>query len=394
MNISESEGKVIIALEGRIDTNNAPQIEKQIFEGLEGKQGELIIDAKDLAYISSAGLRVLMKLCKSTKGTVQVINVSREIYDIFETTGFTELLDVRKALREVSVEGCELVGSGSYGKVYRLDDETIIKLYGVGSSELIERERLMSQRAFVNGLPTAISYDVVKCGDQLGVVYELLKARTVAQLITADPDNLESTVRGAVSELRRFHSIEINDKSFEDKKLPFFEQIKMFSPFLAAEEQSTLEGFLDSIPDRSTFVHGDYNFKNVMSRDGEILLIDVGDAGYGHPIFDLSGLALAYRIFAKSGQSPERIFGFLGIAPSLADRVWNAIISEYFNVSTPDEISYYTQMLMPMAEFIRAYHTMRRITDINDKQAVSQRVDTYIRGLVLPAIKNAIKLDF
>ncbi|MBR1740657.1 MAG: STAS domain-containing protein [Lachnospiraceae bacterium] len=99
MKINEKDGKLTVFLEGRIDTNNAAQTEKEIFDAMEGKSGDIVIDAEKLEYISSAGLRVLMKLRKSTDKPLPVINVSRDVYDIFETTGFTEILDVKKALR-------------------------------------------------------------------------------------------------------------------------------------------------------------------------------------------------------------------------------------------------------------------------------------------------------
>ena len=161
----------VIELSGRIDSTNAAEWEQSIFAQL-GDNDDTVFDTSELDYISSAGLRVLMKLRKSLDKPLAMINVSRDVYDILETTGFTELLDVKKALREVSAEGCEEIGSGGYGTVYRIDEETILKVYNTAAPELIDSERIMSQRAFVNGLPTAIPYDVVKVGDKLGVVYE------------------------------------------------------------------------------------------------------------------------------------------------------------------------------------------------------------------------------
>ncbi len=65
MTTNEENGKVTIRLEGRIDTNNAPQTEKEIFGAVEGKTADITVDAEKLEYISSAVLRVLMKLRKS-----------------------------------------------------------------------------------------------------------------------------------------------------------------------------------------------------------------------------------------------------------------------------------------------------------------------------------------
>ena len=71
-----------------------------------------------------------MKLKKMTQKEIYIENVSNEIYDIFEVTGFTDIFKVQKRLREISVENCEVIGEGANGKVYRLDDETIIKVFG------------------------------------------------------------------------------------------------------------------------------------------------------------------------------------------------------------------------------------------------------------------------
>ena len=98
-------------LKGKIDTTNAAEFEKEI---MAAKPAEL--DASELEYISSAGLRVLLKLAKAL-GDVTVNNVSSEVYEIFNVTGFTEILNVKKALREVSVEGCQLIGKGGNGSV-------------------------------------------------------------------------------------------------------------------------------------------------------------------------------------------------------------------------------------------------------------------------------------
>lgn len=178
MTVKEENGKVILGLEGRIDSNNAGEVEKQVMEALAAHAGMMpVINMGKLAYISSAGLRVLMKIRKRAKVPVDVLDCSPEVYEILDTTGFTQLLNVRKKLREVSVEGCPEIGSGGYSVVYRLDPETIIKVYKPQlSQEFVEKERGLSQKAFVHGVPTAISYDVVSCGDSYGVVYELLNA--------------------------------------------------------------------------------------------------------------------------------------------------------------------------------------------------------------------------
>ncbi len=176
MRTTLKDNKLTLYPEGRIDTNNANQIEQEALAAVEENAGaDLVIDAEKLEYISSAGLRVLMKLRKQTGEKVPVINVSPEVYEIFETTGFTDLLDVKKALRELSIEGCEFIGRGSFGIVYRLDPETVVKVYREGVKlEQLQEEKRCATAAFVHELPTAIAYDTVKVGNSYGNVYELL----------------------------------------------------------------------------------------------------------------------------------------------------------------------------------------------------------------------------
>ena len=140
MKLEEQNGTVTISPEGRINTNNAPELEKEFLEAADRYAGmEFVIDAKDLVYISSSGLRILMKMRSKEIASLRIINVSRDVYDIFETTGFTEIFDVRKAYRKSSVDGLEVLGVGFYGTVYRLDAENIVKVYkGKDSIPMIE----------------------------------------------------------------------------------------------------------------------------------------------------------------------------------------------------------------------------------------------------------------
>ena len=147
MRTTSENGTLTIFLEGRIDTNNAAQTEADIFAARADKAENTIVDAAELEYISSAGLRVLMKLRKAVGRPLPVINVSSEVYEIFETTGFTELLDVQKKLREISVEGCEVVGKGGNGTVYRLDDDKIVKVYRSQSLDAVKREQAFARTA-------------------------------------------------------------------------------------------------------------------------------------------------------------------------------------------------------------------------------------------------------
>ncbi len=87
--------ELTIALDGRLDTTTAPQLEAEVAGGLAGVK-KFVIDMEKLVYVSSAGLRVLLKAQKimNKQGSMLIKNVSPEIKEIFEVTGFDELLTI------------------------------------------------------------------------------------------------------------------------------------------------------------------------------------------------------------------------------------------------------------------------------------------------------------
>ena len=148
-----------IAMAGHIDSSNAQDAEDEIKKLCEEyPTNNIVLDAEELKYISSAGLRVILRIRKKAPD-LKIINVVPEVYEVLDMTGFTEMITVEKAYRRLSVDGCEVIGQGANGKVYRLDPDTIIKVYyNPDSLPDIHRERELARKAFVLGIPTAIPY--------------------------------------------------------------------------------------------------------------------------------------------------------------------------------------------------------------------------------------------
>ena len=165
-------GCATLRLEGRLDTAASPQVQAYLESKLPTlvRVGELVCDASALEYISSSGLRVLLFLRKCFPG-FRLTEVGPEVYQVLEMTGFTKMMPVERALRRMSVEGCEEIGRGGVGVVYRINDDTIIKVFREGSDiGEVRREMTMAKEAFVLGMPTAISFDVVRVDNRYGLV--------------------------------------------------------------------------------------------------------------------------------------------------------------------------------------------------------------------------------
>ncbi|MBQ9518536.1 MAG: phosphotransferase, partial [Firmicutes bacterium] len=314
---------------GRIDSNNAKQFEDELLAAVGENEDNVTIDAADAEYISSAGLRVFLKLKKTIGGEVSVINVSNELYDIFDVTGFTNILQVSKKLREISVEGCEVIGEGANGKVYRIDEETIIKVFAPGVSlDIVKEERDFAQAAFIAGVPTAISYDVVKCGDSYGAIYEMLNAKPVASVIRENPERAEEFGKRLGKLMKELHGTAADTKVLRDMLAVYKERAAGMDKYYTAEETEKLKSLYALLPERTTLVHGDFHVKNIMYMNDELVFIDMGEVGYGHPILDLGGTYLAMVRIGKI--RPETTETYVGINYELCKTVWKAMTDEYF----------------------------------------------------------------
>ena len=91
----KENGRLTVSVVGNLDTATAPELEKAVFDHLDGV-AELVLDLNEMPYTSSAGLRTVLKLQKAMnrKGTMKVIHVCNEVMDVFELTGFSDFLTI------------------------------------------------------------------------------------------------------------------------------------------------------------------------------------------------------------------------------------------------------------------------------------------------------------
>lgn len=326
-----------IFLSGRVSSSNAADIENEINAIRASKEGsKTVIDAKNLEYISSAGLRVLLRLRKEDP-TLTMINVSPEVYDVLNMTGFTEILTVKRAYRQLSLEGCEIIGRGSNGAVYRYDDETIVKVY-FNSDALpeIQRERELARKAFVLGINTAIPYDVVLVGNSYGTVMELLQATSLSKLIKKDPEHLDLPLKYFVDMLKQIHSTQLKPGELPDMKQVALGWAEFDKDYLPEEIGNKLYEMVQAIPQQLTMLHGDYHTNNVMVRNGEALLIDMDTLCTGHPIFELGSMFNAFVGFSQLDH--EVVLHFLRIPYEVSTLFWHKALAMYLGTDDKNRI--------------------------------------------------------
>ena len=329
-----------IKINGKIDSNNASEFEKQLLSAAGENYGDITLDAGKLEYISSAGLRVLLKLKKGTKGKVRIINVSPDVYDIFGVTGFDNILEVKKAIREIDIKGCEIIGQGGNGTVYRLDEDTIVKVYkpDVGLTE-IEKEREFAKNALVNGVPCVIAYDVVKCGDSYGIVFEMLKSDTLGHAMKNNPEKMDEYIKKYAALAKELHSTKMPEGVFVNIKTILHKRVPNLAQWCTPEELELIDSLIDEMPDGDTLIHGDLHPGNIMIQDGELLLIDMPEVTVGTPIWDMSAI---YRDMIVAPQnSAEVIEVSTGMPKELISEAGQKFFAEYTGINDKEKLEDY-----------------------------------------------------
>ena len=329
MRFELTDNLLTLFFEGELNSYNADVMEKEIDEVLSSSKFQTLnLDFAKLNYISSAGLRIILKI-KQKHDDSHVINANLDVYDVLQMTGFTNIMDVKKAMREMSVEGAEIIGEGFFSTVYRIDKDTIIKVFNRTSDEKqIERELKLAKQAFVLGIPTAISFDIVKVKNKLGVRFEMLDCMSLKNAFIKYPEKYDELLNKYVDLLKKINTTECFDPSVPSIKKFFIEKVEAIKPLLDEAHYEKLLGLMKSVPERSTFVHGDCHFKNIMVQGEDFLLIDMDTLSVGHPIFELANLRCPYVAFEED--APGNCEQFFGMKAEYCVKLYDDIVRLYF----------------------------------------------------------------
>lgn len=334
---TSDDAHMTVALTGRLDATTAPVLGELVDSELEGI-AELVLDFDGLDYVSSAGLRVILKAqqkMSAAHGSMVVKNVSQAIAGVFEMTGFDSLLTYERKLRQLSVAGLEMIAKGANGECYKVDDETVLKLYFDYIDEAsAAKEKKLAKKAFVAGVPTAISYDVVACGNRRGVLYELLKADTLAKYIKKNVHRLDVVVEMYVGFCRQIHAIAGDPNTFPDAVTLACGYVDACDVFNDRQRAAVKDRLLRA-ERKNTLIHWDLHPGNIMMQGDSPCLIDMGDMAIGTPYFDLGQIKQVLHYYAGLGLCQK----IIGLDDAIALRVWPMFVARYFSNPSPDELA-------------------------------------------------------
>lgn len=370
-NYTLKDDELIINVDGTIDSTNAKDVEESIFAIIENNSFKSItLDIQKLEYISSAGLRIILRIMKKYK--LDIINASNDVYEIFDMTGFTKMVHILKAYKELDITNCQVIGEGAKGIVYRYNRDTIVKVYKRNDVlPFIQRERELAQKAFVLGIPTAISYDVVRVGDSFGTVYELLDCDCLSECIRKNPKKIDEYTKEFAKLLKQFHTTKLNDKldmrNFKGKVKTWLSKTEeLYDPAI----YQRLNKMVDEIEDKDTLIHGDYHTNNLMVQNDEILIIDMDTLSYGNPIFELAIICFVYKVMNR--YVSENSMNFLGLDNDTCLRIYDVFIKSYFENTDIKDLDNYLNKIELFSLLRVVYYNNKHINDADiTKQAMA-----------------------
>ena len=289
----------------------------------------------------------------------------------------TEKARYRK-YREVSVEGCKHIGHGAKGDVYRYDDELIIKVYNQNNTyHDVEREIAMARKAFILGIPTAISFGIVSVkgtspegtADKYGAMYELLDSETVSACIARDPGQVETYAKLMAELARTIHGTEVT----EDDGFPeAMDRVRDYIEGGVGREDEALAekvmALLETLPETTTLLHGDFHTGNVFLQRGEPLLIDMDRLATGHTIVELSDLYYFYVLLGED--DPDVVERFMGFPCDTARRFFRFFLKHYLGTEDVGRLEEVTEKasLIGYSRLIRKIRKQRKPSDADNRR--------------------------
>lgn len=387
-----------IALTGHLDTSKVADVKKYI----DGKIADLdvnehlVIECNELEYISSSGLRMFLGIMKKHPN-MEVTGVCPDVYSVFEMTGFTRILNVHKALRKIDISGCKLLGEGGNGAVYRINDEEIVKIskHSQGDEALVKESEQVKE-AFLMGVPTVISFDTVDSGNgHKGIVMEALDSDSLGTYLTQNPDRMDAVIPKYVELFRQTNAVQTDSSLFRDTKEWLRSLLMLPTRIINDEEAALLSSLLDEVPDSNHFVHFDGHVGNVLmygpQDDRNLMLIDLGDAGTGHPVLEIAGWAfmMLEPEYAEGASTSERI---TCMSRSMSRDFCRRMLAEMFHVTDAAELDDLVRKAALVGRLKSAFIAQRWANVVDDENFRNYFVRLVRETLDLaPEIKEAVR---
>ncbi len=274
--------------------------------------------------------------------------------------------------REVSLEGCERIGRGAKADVYRYTDDLIVKVYNEKNTyKDVENETGIARKAFVLGLPTAISFGIVAVGSRYGSMFELVNASTVSELIARNPGQTEYYAGLMAGLARDIHSTQAGDDSgFPDAKGQLLNWVERGVSDEDEAIAGKLRNMIESMPSDNYMVHGDFHTGNVFIQNGEPMLIDMDRVSTGPAIVDIANFYLFY--VGNGERNPGNIEDYMGFSYDTAQSFYWSFIKQYLGTEDESLIKAATEKAALLA-YVRVIGQIKKNKNLSQKEMADKQ---------------------
>ncbi len=237
-------------------------------------------------------------------------------------------------LKAIKVDMADYVyaGEGANGVSYnhRTDPDVMLKLYHPGKIQQPLDELLVARKVFRCGIPSPEPGDYVTDGVRYGIRFRRIRDKqSYARAVGDHPDDVVRYAEEFARMCRSLHATHVDTEQFECVKDRYARELER-NPFFTKAEKEKLLRFIQDAPDTDTALHGDLQFGNAIFVGDRRYFIDLGDFGYGYPLFDI-GMVYATAYLS----APDFVREAFHMEPQTAVRFWQAFAPAYFGTDRP-----------------------------------------------------------
>ena len=190
---------------------------------------------------------------------------------------------------------------------------------------------MLAKKALVAGVPTAISFGCAEVEGKMGLLYEFVNARSLAQIFAADPDSIDAYIESYVALVKCIHALDrtaFADFPLVDAAEKLRSKANSLAELLPEQTAAELRHRLEALQGENVLLHLDIQPGNVMATDEGLIFIDMDTMGKGPAVLDLANL---YRTLVGYEKllpgAPKRL---LGIEPAVCLRLWKRFRERFY----------------------------------------------------------------
>lgn len=299
----EKKGILQIYLPERIDNKNAIEFDEALNDLINNiKFDRIILEASELNYIASVGIRTLMKL-KKDGYNFEIVRVKPEVEEMLVHLGLDTIIPIFTLDQVLYTNNLKKISESSNYIIFDLGDNKAVKVIkNQEDRNQAIKEKNSLQEAFLLGIPSTIPYDYIRTmNGKYGLVFDLPKAISYETQMINSPDKVPDLIDSFVNLSKEYQNIDIPTNPSEIE-----ERVKNLDDLVAKSiitnnERNKIKNYFYYIPNSKKFIFPDLDFRNIIkTEENETLFVHINKVHYGHPLLGL------YRLYYYHYLLPEK----------------------------------------------------------------------------------------